>query len=127
MRTPEPLWKRAIGVLAIYAIALHVVLTGLVPAAYAAPTVDPLSVICHSVAPGAADRDHDKNLPAPGEGCCDHCDLCNVLAPPPTPETPLAGTLVPARVLDILIPMSTSVRTSIASNSKRARGPPQAA
>lgn len=126
MRTMRPGWRRAIGVLAIYAIALHVVLAGLVPVGAGAATVDPLSVICHSVAPAAADRDQGKSIPAPGHGC-DHCNLCSVAAPPPAPVTALDISLKPARALHVLRPLNTAVRTARASNPKLARGPPREA
>jgi len=41
-------------VLAIYAVALHVILLGLVPIATNGEIVNPFSVICHSTGPAAA-------------------------------------------------------------------------
>ena len=117
-------WRKIIGVLAIYTVALHVVLVGLIPFAAAATSTDPLSVICHSVPAGAA-GDQDQGVPQPGHAC-EHCNLCTALAPPPAPDTPLAGNLAPARVLQVLRPLSTSAHTSLAANPKLARGPPQA-
>ena len=114
-------WRKIIGVLAIYTVALHVVLVGLIPFAAAATSTDPLSVICHSVPAGA----QDQGVPQPGHAC-EHCNLCTALAPPPAPDTPLAGNLAPARVLQVLRPLSTSAHTSLAANLKLARGPPQA-
>ena len=116
-------WRKIIGVLAIYTVALHVVLVGLIPFAAAATSTDPLSVICHSVPAGAA-GDQDQGVPQPGHAC-EHCNLCTALAPPPAPDTPLAGNLAPARVLQVLRPLSTSAHTSLAANLKLARGPPQ--
>lgn len=116
-------WRKIIGVVAIYAVALHVILTGLAPLAAAAASADPLSVICHSVPAGAPG--HDQGVPAPGHAC-EHCNLCSALAPPPAPVTSMAVTLAPARVLHVLRPLSTSARTALASDPKLARGPPQA-
>ena len=117
-------WRKVGGVLAIYAVAVHVVLAGLMPPGAAATTADPLSVICHSVPPEAAGQP-DTSIPQPGHAC-EHCNLCTALAPPQAPDTQLAGTLLPARVLQVLSPLSTSTRTSLASDPKLARGPPQA-
>jgi hypothetical protein len=117
-------WRKIIGVLAIYAVALHVVLAGLMPVAASASTADPLSVICHSVPAGVAGQ-QDPGVPHPGHAC-EHCNLCTALAPPPAPDTPLAGNLAPARLLHVLRPLSTVARTALASDPKLARGPPQA-
>lgn len=117
-------WRTITGVLAIYAVALHVVLAGLMPVAAAAASADPLSVICHSVPAGSAGP-QDTGVPQPGHAC-EHCNLCTTSAPPAAPVSPLAATLAPARVLDVLRPVSTSARASLASDPKRARGPPQA-
>jgi len=116
-------WRKIIGVLAIYAVALHVVLVGLIPFASAAASVDPLSVICHSVPAGAAGQ-QDTGVPQPGHAC-EHCNLCSTLAPPPAPDTPLAGNLAPARVLHVLRPLSTAARDTLTSDPKQARGPPR--
>jgi hypothetical protein len=117
-------FRKVIGVLAIYAVALHVVLVGLMPFAAAAVSADPLSVICHSVPAGAAGQ-QDTGVPQPGHAC-EHCNLCTAMAPPPAPDTPLAGHLAPARVLHVLRPLSTAAKTSLAADPKLARGPPQA-
>jgi hypothetical protein len=123
-RTMRSGWQKTVGVLAIYAVALHVILLGLVPVgALAAVPVDPLSAICHSI-PAGIGHDHGPGIPAPGHAC-DHCNLCTALAPPPAPDTRLAGSLVPARVLHELRPASTTVRMARASDPKLARGPPQ--
>ena len=119
-------WRKIIGVLAIYAVALHVILAGLVPVGALATTVDPLSVICHSIPAGAADQDQDKSVPTPGHAC-EHCNLCSTAAPPPAPVTALDIRLAPARVLHVLRPLSTAARTALTSNPKLARGPPQEA
>jgi len=119
-------WRTITGVLAIYAVALHVILVGLMPIAAVASSADPLSVICHSVPAAAAGQaDQGPSVPQPGHAC-EHCNLCSTLAPPPAPNTPLAATLMPARVLQVLYPVSTAARTALAASPKLARGPPQA-
>jgi len=119
-------WRKITGVLAIYAVALHVVLAGLIPVAGAVTAPgDPLFVICHSVPTGTADRDQGPAIPTPGHAC-EHCNLCSAIAPPPAPDTRLAGRLMPVRLLDVLEPASTPARRSLASDPKPARGPPQA-
>jgi hypothetical protein len=118
-------WRTITGVLAIYAVALHVILAGLMPVG-AATSADPLSIICHSVPAAAAGQaDQGPSVPQPGHAC-EHCNLCSTLAPPPAPNTPLAATLMPARVLQVLYPVSTAARTALAASPKLARGPPQA-
>jgi len=68
---------------AIYAVALHVILLGLVPAANG-ESVNPFSVICHSAGPAAAgDEAPGKPGLIPGHAC-EHCNLCSA-APPPEP------------------------------------------
>lgn len=115
-------WRNITSVLAIYAVALHVILVGLLPVGALTASADPLSVICHSVPAGGQDR--GPGIPSPGHAC-EHCNLCTTLAPPPAPDRPLAGSLAPERVLHVLRPISTSARTAVASDPKLARGPPQ--
>jgi hypothetical protein len=117
-------WRKITGGVAIYAVALHVVLTGLLPVGAAAASAGPLSVICHSVPAGATGDDHGQTIPAPGHAC-EHCNLCTAMAPPPAPATPVTGNLAPAPVLHVLRPVSTAARTSLASDPKLARGPPR--
>jgi hypothetical protein len=117
-------WRKITGVVAIYAVALHVVLSGLLPVGAAAASADPLSVICHSVPAGATSDGQGQTIPAPGHAC-EHCNLCTAMAPPPAPDTPVTGNLAPAPVLQVLRPVSTAARTSLASDPKLARGPPQ--
>lgn len=116
-------WQKIGGILAIYAVALHAILMGLIPVGAFGTTTDPFSVICHSAPVGQADQ--GPGIPEP-DHACEHCNLCSVLATPPAPSAPLAGNLVPARVLNLLTPLSTAARTSLASDPKLARGPPQA-
>jgi hypothetical protein len=112
--------------LAIYAVALHVILLGFAPiAASGAPTVDPFSVICHSSSSAdSVDPAPEKSALVPGHAC-EHCNLCSTAAPPAAPETGLAGTISPSDVLDVLRPQSAVRHTGISSRPNLPRGPPR--
>ena len=116
--------RRIAGVAATIAIALHTILWAAV-APFAAPTVDPLSVICHSEASGPADQAPADGALAPTH-VCDHCNLCSVLAPP-EPHAVLAAYLAPVQVLQVLRAADIAPHGGIAADPKRARGPPAVA
>ena len=100
------LLRRGVTVLAIYAVALHVILLGLVPIAANGEIVNPFSVICHSAGPVAAgDEAPGKPDLIPGHAC-EHCNLCSAAAPPPAPDIVLIGNLLPTRLLHVLRPAS---------------------
>ena len=117
--------KRSVTLLAIYAVALHVILLGLAPIAANGATVDPFSVICHSATSAAVPGDEAPGHPdlAPGHAC-EHCNLCSAAAPPPAPDTTLIGKLMPTRLLRVLRPASHAPRAGIAFRPNLARGPP---
>jgi len=115
--------RQVMSWVAIYAVALHVILLGLVPIAATGETVNPFSVICHSVTPD--DEAPGKPDLAPGHACED-CNLCSA-APPPEPAVVPIGSLLPARLLHILRPASQSPRTGVAFRPNFARGPPRTA
>lgn len=115
--------KRVLTWVAIYAVALHAILLGVVsPLAAAEPAFDPLSAICHSVPADQAQAPAQSGL-MPGHAC-EHCNVCAVSAPPVAPHDALAGILEPARVLDVLGPSSAAPRVADVSRSRLARGPP---
>ena len=115
--------RRAVSWVAIYAVALHVILLGLAPIAANGASVDPFSVICHSVASAAGDEAPGQPDLVPGHAC-EHCNLCNAAAPPPAPDTALIGNLAPTRLLQVLRPASQAPRAGIAFRPNLARGPP---
>ncbi|MGB7258560.1 MAG: DUF2946 family protein [Pseudolabrys sp.] len=117
--------KRVLTWAAIYAVALHAILLGVVsPLVAAQPNFDPLSAICHSVpADQASDQTPGQSGLVPGHAC-EHCNICAVYAPPVAPDDALAGILEPARVLDVLSPSSAAPRAADVSRSRLARGPP---
>lgn len=117
--------KRGAAWLAIYAVALHVILLGFSPiAASGKASVDPFSVICHSIPAAGADRVPVKSGFIPSQAC-EHCNLCSAIAPPPSPDLALIGTVVPASVLGILRPASMAARVGVTSDPRLARGPPR--
>jgi len=117
------LGRQVLSWVAIYAVAMHTLLTGIGPAlATAQDGVDPFSVIClHDGGTGAP-----TSLPsglAPGHAC-EHCNLCSAVAPPPAPDLVAFGNLMPTRLLQVLRPASTAPGTSIFYRPNLARGPP---
>lgn len=112
--------KRVLSVLAIYAIALHTILSGIAPPALAS-TLDPFSVICHSGTQAPAEQ-----TPEAPSSTCDHCTLCGTAAAPPlTLDRIAAGQLLPAKLLHLMRPAVSAPRDGVASNPHQARGPPQ--
>jgi hypothetical protein len=114
--------KRTISMLAIYAIALHAILWSAV--APQAASLDPFSVICHSDVAAPGDQAPSEPASAPTHAC-DHCTLCAAAAAPATLAPVFAGQLEPARLLQILRPVSAPLGCHLATTPKLARGPPQ--
>jgi hypothetical protein len=117
--------RQVLSWVAIYAVALHVILLGLMPIAANGATVNPFSVICHSIAPTGAAGDETPGKPdlIPGHAC-EHCNLCSAAAPPPGSDIVLIGNLLPTRLLQVLRPESNAAPASIALRTNFARGPP---
>jgi hypothetical protein len=113
--------RRALSVAAIYVVALHTILIGIVPVLVAG---DPFSIICHSDAQAVAPAKQTPGRPDPVPSqACDHCNLCSVLASPALVSV-FAGQLVLMRPSQVLQPASTAVRGHLAIALHFARGPP---
>jgi hypothetical protein len=113
--------RRAVGWVAIYAVALHAILIGFVPIAANGTSVDPFSVICHSATGTPGDEAPAK--PGPGHAC-EHCNLCSAVALPPAPDTVLTGSMGPTRILHLLHPVATAPTDGLTFRPNLARGPP---
>ena len=117
--------KRSVTLLAIFSVALHVVLLGVAPlVAGGSAAADPFSVICHSGAQAGAPEAPAKADFAPGDAC-EHCNLCSVAATPSAPDVVFATVMAPVPVLHVLRPIPARARAGITSDPKLARGPPQ--
>ena len=117
--------RKTVSWVAIYAVALHVILLGLVPIAANGEIVNPFSVICHNAGPIAAGEETPgKPDLIPGHAC-EHCNLCSTVAPPPAPDLVLIGNLMPTRLLHLLRPVSHASDAGIALRPNFARGPPR--
>ena len=110
--------RQMLSWVAIYAVAMHTLLTGVAPAfAAAQDSVDPFSVIClHDAGTGSPAGQQPSGL-LPGHAC-EHCNLCSAAAPPPAPDLVVFGTLLPARLLQVLRPI-------LGGAEHRRRIPPQ--
>ena len=113
--------RQVMSWVAIYAVALHVILLGLAPIAANGASLDPFSVICHSTAPAGEEAPGQPGL-VPGHAC-EHCNLCSTAAPP-APDIVLVGDLAPTHLLHVLRPASQAPRAGIAFRPNLARGPP---
>ncbi len=113
--------RRIAGVAATIAIALHTILWAVI-APFAAPTVDPFTVICHSEASAPADQTSNNGALPPAHAC-DHCNLCSAIAPP-VPVSALFATLAPQQILRVLRPAVIARHRDATADPKLARGPP---
>lgn len=122
----HPGFRKIVGIIAIYAIALNTILwTALAPVP-AGAAFDPLAVICHSTA-NAADMTVDAagGQPAAPGKACDHCTLCGATGSPAmAADAVLAATLSPGRLIAELRPAEASRRPGLVRSSNLARGPP---
>jgi hypothetical protein len=122
--------KHGVTVLALYAMALHVLLVAFAPVITGtAASPNPFSVICHSgVTDSASSSGTSDRSPAliPGTAC-EHCNLCSAAAPPPAPDVALDIQFAPSRVLHIFRPADMPAPGGIAFEPKLARGPPPVA
>lgn len=115
--------RRALGLVAIYAIALHTILWGFSPPA-GASAIDPFTVICHSINVDALPDQQDQPAHMVPGSACDHCALCSTLAPSP-PDSAVYLHFLPARLIDRLGLETAAPLDGARPSPKLARGPPQ--
>jgi hypothetical protein len=118
--------KRSVTVLvALYAMALHVIVAGFAPIGAGTPdSAASLFPICHSVSLTTPDGDSPINPGLQPGQACDHCNLCSAAAPPPAPDAAFTALLAPTKVVAVLKPASLPVRDGRTADRKLARGPP---
>ena len=117
------LGKKVLSWVAIYAVAMHTLLTGIAPAfSVNQDSVDPFSVICLHDAGSGSPSSLLSGL-VPGHAC-EHCNLCSAVAPPPSPDLIVFGNLMPSRMLHVLRPASAAPSAGIEYRPNLARGPP---
>jgi hypothetical protein len=113
--------RQSVTFLAIYTIALHAVLWGLIAQPNATNAFDPSTVICHSDASTPSQQTPDRG-PAPPHAC-DQCNLCNTAVSAAAPNTILIARFEPIRILQVLT-ASLAGRDGVTTDPKLARGPP---
>src|SRR5882672_2373455 len=107
------LTKKLLSWVAIYAVAVHTLLTGIGPAfATAQENADPLSVICLHDAGAAVPADQQPAGLLPGHAC-EHCNVCSAVTAA-VPEIVLIGNLLPPRLLRVLHPASAAPNADVA-------------
>ena len=122
------MWRKSVTLLALYAVALHLILLGFVPVSPGAfAAIDPFAVICHTtgpaVKPGTPPPGTLKYLPG---RAIDYCNLCSAVAPPPAPDTAFYIEFRFERVLLVLRPASAAPHYGLTFGSTLIRGPPLA-
>jgi hypothetical protein len=117
--------QRCLTLLALYAVAAHVILLGFAPINFGAfGPIDPFAIICHTDGPAADPGGPPGALHYLPGRAIDQCNLASAAAPPPAPDIALSVLYAPLRVLHILRPSSMAARPGLSSNPKLARGPP---
>jgi hypothetical protein len=116
--------RRLTAWVAILAIALQAILVGFAswsPAA--AATIDPATVICHSVPPGA-DGGQQAPSPTTHDDCCSQCILCGSLAAADLPA--VSSAYIPPRIITVRLVPFSAVKPFVygASGPNLPRGPP---
>ncbi|HZD88959.1 MAG TPA: hypothetical protein VE224_02575 [Pseudolabrys sp.] len=122
-------WQKCVTVLALYAVALHVILLGLSPVnAGDFGPINPFAVICHTIGAAAESGESPQGTVKylPGRAI-DFCNLCGAAAPPPAPDGAFHVSFRPARVLHVLRPISMPATAGLSCDPKLIRGPPLAA
>ena len=116
------LMRQSVTFLAIYIIALHAVLWGLIAEPNATNGFDPSTVICHSEASTPSQQDPDRGPLGPAHAC-DQCNLCNAAVSAVVPNTILIARFQPIPILQVLT-ASIAGRDGVTTDPKLARGPP---
>jgi hypothetical protein len=119
-------WQRGTILLALYAVALHVILLGFLPVSPGAfAPINPFAIICHATGPAAkpGERPPGKLNFIPGRAI-DHCNLCSAAAAPPAPKIAFNIDFQSTRVLHVFSPHSAPVRSGLIFDPKLIRGPP---
>jgi len=122
------LLRRSVTLLALYAVALHILLLGFLPPELGSfSPIDPFAIICHTVDPsgGQGKPAQGKLQYLPGRAI-DRCDLSSAVAPPPSPDESFRIDLQRTRLLDVLEPHSVGEHKSLVYPANLIRGPPQA-
>jgi DUF2946 family protein len=119
--------RRALSVVAIYAIALHTILWSALAPQIAGSQLDPFSVICHSETQTAPVGQTPENPAPTPTHACDHCNLCSTGAAPASLVSVFAVQLAPVRLLQVLQPASAAMGGHLATAPNLARGPPPVA
>src|SRR5262245_21214523 len=117
------LLRQSVTFLAIYTIALHAMLWGLVVRPTTTNAFDPFTVICHSEASAPAQQAPDRSPLAPAHAC-DQCNLCNAVVVPAVVNTALIARFEPVQTLQVLHALTVARRDEITADPKLARGPP---
>jgi len=117
--------RQSIGLVAIYAIALHAILWG-AGLSYGGAAVDPLTVICHSET-GTTEGQTPADPASIPSKSCDHCTLCSAMAAPAPSADAVIVRLLPPKLLALLRPAATAAPDAVSDNPNRARGPPTVA
>jgi hypothetical protein len=120
--------QRSVTLVALYAVALHIVLLGFLPAGFGTfSPIDPFAIICHTVGPaehpGEPPQGSLQYLPS---RAIDRCDLSSAVGLPPSPEAFFKVALQPTRLLDLLRPHRALAQKSPVYPANLIRGPPQA-
>jgi hypothetical protein len=121
------MWRRTITLVALYAVSLHIVLLGFLPAAAAGSApVDSFAIICHTIAPSQPGEPPQGSLQYLPGRAIDHCDLASAVGLPPSPEEFFKVDLRRTCLVDVLRPHTAPEQKSLVYPANLIRGPPQA-
>jgi hypothetical protein len=119
--------RRAVSWAAIYAIALQIVLAGMMPLANgSAISGDTLSIICRNdnESLSSVNRTPGGDSHLPRDHACDHCILCKASASLLPPDI-LPDAVSPRFIAQDFRPTVSAPATEATTDANRARGPPK--